>query len=333
MKFIAILFAFLVLALIVAVSVGYWIERPIALSAPSEIVVSSGDRTHEIAAKLDSAGLIRSPMAFRWLARWQKIDRHLRPGKYRFEGYVCLSDVLETLHDGRAVTVSVTIPEGWTISWMAPYLAAQLGFSADSFLTLAHDSALIATWAPGAARLEGYLWPETYNYFWGVLPREVLDDMLQQAKQFYADSLALRATALGMSRHEVLTLASMIETEAADGNERTLISGVFHNRLREGWLLQCDPTVVYAIGGLTNGRVLQDTDLTIDSPYNTYRYAGLPPGPICNPGSASILAALYPAPTDAMYFVADGRGSHKFSRTLSEHNTARAQVRRDQRQR
>ncbi len=330
MRFVVILFAVLVLALIAAVSIGYWLERPVNLTAPVDIVVAAGDGTGEIATKLDSAGLIRSKRVFRWMARWRQIDRHLRPGRYRFEGQLSLSDILDVLHDGRAVIVAVTIPEGWTTARMAPYLASELGFSADSFLSLTRDPALIATWAPGALSLEGYLWPETYNFYWGVSPREVMEKLLRDAERAFVDSPETRAAGLGMTRHQILTLASMIEAEAAAGDERGRVSGVFHNRLRDGWLLQCDPTVVYALGGLPQGSALQESDLLVDSPYNTYKYAGLPPGPICNPGRASLNAALYPVSTDAMYFVADGKGGHVFSRTLAQHNTARAQINRRQ---
>lgn len=333
MKFVVILFVILVLALLAAASIGYWIERPIVLDTSVDITVAPGDGTREIAVKLDSAGLIHSQRAFRWTARWRQIDRHLRPGRYRFEGRLRLSDVLGILHDGRAVTVTVTIPEGWTIARIAPYLASELGVSVDSFLTLTEDQGLLTEWAPEARSLEGYLWPDTYKLFWGVPPRELSLELLRGSKNVFVDSLAARAVQLSMTRHQVLTLASMIEAEAADGAERGLISGVFHNRLRDGWLLQCDPTVVYALGGLPPGRSLVKDDLAFDSPYNTYLYPGLPPGPIGNPGLASIIAALYPDSTDAMYFVADGNGSHVFSRTLNQHNAARTQIKRDQRRR
>jgi UPF0755 protein len=333
MKFIVIVFVGLLVALIGAVSIGYWIERPVILEAPVDLIVAPGDATREIAGKLDSAGLIHSPLAFRWLARWRQIDRHLRPGRYRFEGQLHLSDILNRLHDGNAVKVTVTIPEGWTMARMAQYLANELGFDADSLLKLVKDPALLASWAPGSASLEGYLWPETYNFYWGVAPREVIGELLRNAKVVFADSLTARASELGMTRHQILTLASLIEAEASEGDERGLIAGVFHNRLRDGWLLQCDPTVIYALGGLPPGGALQKSDLSFDSPYNTYLYPGLPPGPICNPGRASIYAALYPESTDAMYFVADGDGSHRFSRTLSQHNSARTQIKREQRRR
>ena len=157
-----------------------------------------------------------------------------------------------------------------------------------------------------------------------------MEKLLRDAERAFVDSPETRAAGLGMTRHQILTLASMIEAEAAAGDERGRVSGVFHNRLRDGWLLQCDPTVVYALGGLPQGSALQESDLLVDSPYNTYKYAGLPPGPICNPGRASLNAALYPVSTDAMYFVADGKGGHVFSRTLAQHNTARAQINRRQ---
>lgn len=333
MKFVISLFLILVFALLSAVSIGYWIERPTTLASPAEIIVAPGDHTHDIAVKLDSAGLIHSRRAFRWMARWRQIDRHLRPGRYRFEGIVRLSDILDALHDGRAVRVSVTIPEGWTIPKITPYLVHELGLLQDSVETILADPSVRSQWAPGAQTLEGYFWPETYQFYWGVPAREVLHELLKESRDFFVDSLKSRASQMGMTRHQALTLASMIEAEAADGNERGLISGVFHNRLRERWLLQCDPTVVYALGGLPHGRLLQKSDLDFDSPYNTYLYPGLPPGPICNPGAASIIAALYPDSTDAMYFVANGSGSHIFSRTLDQHNTARSQIKREQRRR
>lgn len=333
MKFIVVVFVLLVTALLTAVSIGYWIERPVTLTAPVEITIAQGEATSRIAASLDSAGVIRTARAFRWLAKWRGVDRNLHPGRYRFEGSLTMGEVLSTLSEGRAMTVTVTIPEGWTLARIATHLAAQLGFPEDSLRPLLRDPRIRASIAPEATSLEGYIWPDTYQFYWGVNPRVVLDELTKPTKSFFADSLIDRASAHGLTKHKVLTLASMIEAEAADGAERGLISGVFHNRLRDGWLLQCDPTVVYAMGGLTRGRSLQKSDLDFDSPYNTYRYAGLPPGPICNPGEASIIAALYPETTDAMYFVANGDGSHTFSRTLDQHNTARAKIKRELRKR
>lgn len=333
MKFIVVVFVLLVAALLTAVSIGYWIERPVTLTSPVEITIPQGEATPRIAEALDSAGVIRTARVFRWLAKWRGVDRNLHPGRYRFEGSLTIGEVLSTLSEGRAMTVSVTIPEGWTLAEISSLLSSELGFSEDSLRPLLRDPRIRAAIAPEASSLEGYLWPDTYQFYWGVHPRVVLDELTKTSQSFFADSLRARALELGLTKHKVLTLASMIEAEAADGAERGLISGVFHNRMRLGWLMQCDPTVAYAIGGLAPGKVLQKSDLTFDSPYNTYIYSGLPPGPICNPGRASILAALYPDSTDAMYFVANGDGSHTFSRTLDQHNSARARIKHELRKR
>ncbi len=185
-----------------------------------------------------------------------------------------------------------------------------------------------------AASLEGYLYPNTYSFFWGVSPREIIRTMVQEFYHHVGDSLRQRAAALGLTVHQALTLASIIEGEAVVDSERALIAAVYHNRLRQGILLQADPTIQYIVPGPP--RRLRNRDLEIASPYNTYRYPGLPPGPVNNPGLVSIRAALYPAPVNYLYFVARGDGSHVFSRTLEEHLRAkrdfdrvRARVRRE----
>jgi len=318
--------AFVVLVAALIAFAAYAVFTPVELPAPVTVTIARGEGTPQIAAKLDQLGLLRWQRLFIWRARWRGIDRHLRPGRYEFSGTTRMADILDALNQGRAVQATVTIPEGWTIARMAPYLGAQLGFDSAGFIALTRDSVLVHRWGSPADRLEGYLWPETYQFYWGVEPREVLERMAAAAQAMFTDSLRIRAVALGMDRHQVLTFASMIEAEAAQGNERARISAVYHNRLRSGMLLQCDPTVVYAMGGLPNGRPLQESDLSYDSPYNTYVYPGLPPGPICNPGRAAIMAVLYPDSTQELYFVADGRGGHIFSGTLEEHNRARARV-------
>jgi UPF0755 protein len=317
------------IALLVAAGAAvawYALELPIVLTQPVTVTIARGDKTPQIARKLDEAGLLHSPRVFTWLARWRRIDRHLRPGRYQFSDTVSLSGLLDQLHDGRAVIISVTIPEGWTESHILAYLESELGLNADSVAAFIHDSAFVANWAPGSPGLEGYFWPETYQFYWGAEPNTVLTELLDKSRRSFTDSLEQRAAQLGMTRHQVLTLASLIEAEAAQGSERSRIAGVFHNRLRSGWLLQCDPTVAYAMGGLPPGRLLTHNDLAFESPYNTYLHPGLPPGPICNPGPASVHAALYPDSTDAMYFVADGSGAHIFSRSLDEHNRAIAKI-------
>ena len=212
---------------------------------------------------------------------------------------------------------------------IAGILKRRIDIDSLEFLRLATDRRFANSVGIGASNLEGYLFPDTYKLSWGTTPNGVARVMVEQFNRTFTDSLSKRAEEIDLSLAQVVTLASMIEAEAKDGNERDLISAVYHNRMRRGMLLQCDPTVIYALPDLNRPLLLKD--LEVDSPYNTYRYPGLPPGPICNPGRASIVAALYPADVNYLYFVATGEGSHIFSTTLTQHNLARAKVKRARR--
>jgi UPF0755 protein len=190
-----------------------------------------------------------------------------------------------------------------------------------TILDLAVDQAFIASLGLTLPSLEGYLFPDTYHIPRGMRERHLLVLMVRTLQENYTQDIAARAQGAGLSQHEVLTLASLIEKEAQLEAERPLIAAVYLNRLQRGMRLQCDPTVIYALGEHFDGN-LRKADLDLDSPYNTYRYTGLPPGPIANPGRRSIDAAVAPAPVDYLYFVATGNGKHHFSRTLIEHNQA-----------
>lgn len=303
---------------------------PISLTNPVEVTIRRGESTKEIAASLDDSGLLRSRRLFRWWAALRGFDRDLHPGRYKFEGKISMSDLLDSLRNRAAVVVRVTIPEGWTIAEMAPYLADQLGFDSASFVAVTGDRALLSKYGVPNHTLEGYLLPDTYEFYWGVEATDVVARMADAMAATLNDTLRARIKELGWSVHEALTLASMIEAEATVEAEHPRISAVFHNRLRTGMLLQCDPTVIYGMGGLPDGRPLLRGDLDHPSPYNTYINPGLPPGPIGNPGVESIRAALYPDSTDEYYFVADGAGGHIFTRSLDEHNNARVTVKRRQ---
>ena len=325
-----------VLLLVVVLVMGfvgvvlYLTNAPIELDSPIVVTIDKGLSTGAIADRLDSAGVLRSRRVFAWWAKLRRIDRQLRPGRYQFEGAIDINDVLDILRQGLAVKVKVTIPEGWTVERTAGYLAAELQFDSAKFMALTHESDLLRQYDIPADQMEGYLLPDTYEFYWGVEPGDVIDALVKANEAVFVDSVTEQMAKLGWDRHQVLTLASMIEAETGIADERPMISGVFHNRLEKGMLLQCDPTVIYAMGGL-DGRPLLRKDLTYDSPYNTYVYAGLPPGPICNPGRDAIVAAVFPYMTDALYFVADGSGGHTFSRTLAEHNSATARARRERR--
>ena len=288
------------------------------------LIVPKGATTATIAADLDKLGLVRSPTIFRWLARVGNVDRHIKPGRYDFAKPVSTYDILQDLYHQHAVILSITFPEGWQIDRFARYAELKLGVSAARFNELCRDSLFLSTWPIPAADAEGYLLPAGYQFYWGAEPEEIVGELITATFAIFVDSLKTRMAELGWNIHQTLTMASLIEAEAGVAAERPRISAVFHNRLRKGIKLQCDPTVIYAMGGLD--RRLLYRDLTFDSPYNTYLHYGLPPGPICNPGKPAVMAALYPPKSDELYFVARGDGTHIFSKTLREHNRARRKV-------
>jgi UPF0755 protein len=305
----------------------YYAFTPVMLDQTVAVVIDSGQSTGEIATILDDEGVLRSRRFFIWWAKLRGIDRHLQPGRYEFSGPTTMWEVLDSLRAGRVATLSVTIPEGWTIDQIAARVASELGVDSAEFVRLTRDPEVLQHWGVPIDNMEGYLLPETYTFFCGVTAKDVIDRLAEANQEIFTGKVAERLRELDWTRHEALTLASMVEAESGLRDERARIAAVFHNRLRRGMLLQCDPTVVYAMGGLPPGRQLYRKDLDFESPYNTYLHPGLPPGPICNPGKAAILAALFPGKSNELYFVADGRGGHIFSETLNEHNRARAQVR------
>lgn len=206
-----------------------------------------------------------------------------------------------------------------------PQIARELSLPIDSLNAAVLDPLRRKRLAIPADRLEGYLFPETYTVPWGADAGTAVDAMIAQFEEVW--SRVSRGYSGSLSRHEAVTLASLVEAEAKDGRERGKIASVFHNRLRRKMRMQCDPTVIYAMGGLD--RPLLRKDWQYESPYNTYLVAGLPPGPICSPGEAALRAALYPESTDLLYFVARGDGTHVFSRTLADHERAIAQIKQD----
>lgn len=302
----------------------------ISQQGTATVIVKKGASTAEVAADLDRQGLVHSPTVFLWLARIWGIDRRLKPGRYDFTGRISTYDILEDLREQNALLVRIVFPEGWQIERFGESVEKDLGTPAEEFTSLCRDSAFLAQWEIPAPTAEGYLMPETYRFYWGVEPEEVIGELVTATQHLFSDSLVARIEELGWNKHQTLTMASLIEAEAGVAEERTRIAAVFYNRLRKRIRLQCDPTVIYAMGGI-NRRLLYK-DLKFDSPYNTYLHYGLPPGPINNPGKPAVLAALYPDESDELYFVARGDGTHIFSKTLAEHNRARRLVRRLQRE-
>ncbi len=264
--------------------------------------------------------LIRSRWAFLLLGKRQEIDRKIRPGEYELDGGMSPQQILAKLLAGRVALHPVTIPEGYTLVQIADVLTAQQVTDAKEFTKLVRDRTFIATLGIEADSLEGYLFPETYSFARGTKAREVIKAMVDELHRVWSVELQEQAARMNLSLHQVLTLASVIEKETGTNDERELIAAVFHNRLRKKIPLQSDPTVIYGLPAYDGN--IHKRDLSIMSPYNTYRVQGLPPGPIASPGAQSLHAALFPAKAPYLYFVSRNDGTHHFSTTLAEHNEA-----------
>lgn len=323
LKRVSILLLFVLLA---TAAVAWWtrqrLHTPFQSFAGEDVYVDipPGSGVASIANRLVAAGVLPDSWTFRLAARFTGADRHLQAGEYRFQGPSTPIRVLERLAAGDVYARPITFPEGLTIAEMAEVFAKSGIGTAEEFVAAARDRALVATYDTRARTLEGYLFPDTY-----ALPRQTgaegaIRAMLARFDAAVTPQLRQEAAERGLTLRETLTLASLIEKETARPDERPLVSAVYHNRLKIGMPLQCDPTVVYALmeRGKWDGNI-RKTDLQIDSPYNTYRVRGLPPGPIASPGLASIEAALRPADVRYLYFVSRNDGSHVFSTTHEEH--------------
>ena len=282
--------------------------------------IPEGVSFSEVAQTLHDHNLIRSTGAFLWLGRLTGAERKIIPGEYEFRGGMKPSDILAKIVNGEVVQYVVTIPEGFSVVQVADLLHQKGLADREEFLRVVQDPEVIRGLNLQVSHLEGYLFPDTYHFHRNLKTETIVRTMVDRLRQALTPRLLSRAAELGLSVHEVLTLASVVEKETGQPEERGLISGVFHNRLKRKIPLQSDPTVIYALKVFDGN--LRKKDLGIDSPYNTYRVRGLPPGPIANPGAEAIDAALYPVRTHFLYFVARNDGSHKFSATLREHNQA-----------
>ena len=289
-------------------------------AAPTVVYIKPKTGVQDIALILREAGVIRSTWAFLALAYVQGSLKRLQSGEYEFDTGMTLLEILQKLEAGRVVTHQVTIPEGFTAEDIARLLATERLADADRFLSLVQDRGVAARLNVPAVRLEGYLFPDTYRLTRGMSEEEILKVMVSRFQQMVPRDLDEQAARVKMDTHEIVTLASLIEKEALLDIERPLVSAVFHNRLRQRMPLQSDPTAVYMVP--RTQRRITASDLQRKTPYNTYRLPGLPPGPIANPGLASIRAALHPASVNYLYFVAKNDGSHQFSRTLEQHQQA-----------
>jgi UPF0755 protein len=290
------------------------------------ITVPTGATMRAAAESLHHAGVIRSPRMFRLYATVRRADRGIKAGTYALKRDASWESLLSALRSGRGVVNVVTIPEGYTLVQTESLLVTKLTLPKDSVRVAVRDTVLLRRLDAPSATLEGYLFPDTYFFSPGTTARVAVQTMVRRFEQQWKPEWGPRLDTLRLSRHGLVTLASIVETEARRPAERATIAAVYWNRLRKGMLLQADPTVQYALPQ-RQSRLL-NRHLLVRSPYNTYRYVGLPPGPIAAPGSASIEAALHPANVPYLYFVAYPDGHHEFRLTLREHELASREARR-----
>ena len=306
---------------------GAWLligaERPYKGYAGGEqfVEIPPGAGTSSIGRRLAESGIVRDQISFRVALARSGQARRLQAGEYRFDRPMTTREVIDKIVRGEVFLRPLTFPEGLTARQMSEIYEREGGGSKADFMRAARNAALVHDIDREAEDLEGYLFPDTY-----ALPRKATADQLVQRmvtafRDVLTPDLVQKAAARGLSVRQLLTLASLVEKETAKAEERPVVAAVYTNRLEIGMGMQCDPTVIYALErvGKYTGNLTRE-DLRFDSPYNTYRYAGLPPGPIASPGRAALEAAASPADVPYIYFVSRNDGSHVFSTTLDEHN-------------
>jgi len=311
------------LFLVAVFAVGGWlawqVHMPVTPPPNTSLLLHSGYSTRRIAAELKKAGVIRSELVFQgWHVLHPKPT--LKAGEYLFERDATLPQVYDRIAHGDIYFHVITIPEGHTMFEIARAIEdAGLGRATDFLQVAESQTQLISDLAPGAKSLEGYLFPNTYQFTRTQSLQEMAAVMVHQFRQV-TQEIGLSASS-NSDLSKVVTMASIIEKETAAPDERPLVASVYYNRLAENMALDADPSVIYAelLTGTYQGS-LHHADLAVNSPYNTYRFPGLPPGPIANPGKSALEAAMHPESTNFLYFVADGNGRHRFARNLEEHN-------------
>jgi len=295
------------------------------------VEISKGMTAGDIALMLRDRGVIRSVLYFKLVSGLNGDTMKFKAGRHEINGTMNVREIIRLLTQNPLAPpdVKVTVFEGLTVKETASILASTADIDSAEIVQLAADKDMARKLGADNDTVEGYLFPDTYFFRPDARPIDIITRMVKKFNSVFNDSLKERAEEINMSVHEVVTLASIIETEAGLDEERPLISAVFHRRLKLKRPLEANPTIQYALG---NKRRVLTEDLKIDSPYNTYTNPGLPPGPIASPGEKSIIAALYPADTKYLYFMADGKGGHIFSKSLREHNKAARQYRRQRKQ-
>ena len=294
---------------------------------PVIVEIPSGASSREVAYLLEENEIVGSARTFQAYVRIRGEDRRLKAGIYEMRTASSMQEALRQISSGEIETTAITIPEGLAFWQLAPILAEVTRDTEDAIAGALQNPMLAKRFDLPGHTIEGYLFPETYRFAQGVPLEMVISAMIDQYRSVWTDARKTALQASGMSEHEIVTLASIIQTEARQLSEMSRISGVYHNRIRARWLLQADPTVIYALGGHRERLLYAAIDSVADNPYNTYTQPGLPPGPIASPGVMAIDAALWPEDHDYWYFVARPDGSHVFTRTLADHNKAKEEQR------
>ncbi|HKB10294.1 MAG TPA: endolytic transglycosylase MltG [Vicinamibacterales bacterium] len=322
-KLLALVLLLIVIAGAVAAVMYVRVNQPYRGFAGSEqfVELPPGSGSRAIAQRLVDAGVVRDLSTFRTALWFSGQGRHLKAGDYRFDRSMTPFEVIDKIARGDVFVINVTFPEGLSVAEMARIAESHGLGTAASFAAAAKEGSLVHDVDPSATDLEGYLFPETYAVSRHADAAKLIRLMVSRFDHVFTPELRAAAAARGLSVRQAVTLASIVEKETARPEERPLVAAVYTSRLRIGMPLQCDPTVIYALirAGHYDGNI-HKADLSFDSPYNTYRYPGLPPGPIASPGRASLEAAVHPAAADYLYFVSRNDGSHEFARTLDEHN-------------
>ncbi|MDZ4340561.1 MAG: endolytic transglycosylase MltG [candidate division NC10 bacterium] len=283
------------------------------------VFIEPATKATAVADLLKRQGIIQDRFLFLFFALLRGSIGELKAGEYQFSPAMGLLDVIRVLEEGRVLVHRVTVPEGASVRQIADLLHEEGLADRERFFRLAMDRQVTASHVPEAETLEGFLFPDTYHFIKGLAEEEIIETLVRRFFRAFTGEDELRARQLGMNRYQIVTLASIIEKEAAVDREKPLIAAVFYNRLRQGMRLQADPTVIY---GKRNGGRITRRDLQANHPYNTYIQGGLPPGPIASPGEAALRAALYPAQVKFLYFVSKNDGTHHFSQSLAEHQRA-----------
>ena len=297
----------------------YWPQNNMRRS--TKIIINHGEYLSAISNKLMKSGIITNEKIFGLATKIMGLEKSIPVGGYRFENVNINKDIIYRLVYGRPEIKKITLLEGWNIKQVSSHLSKEMGFDYNNFINIINDKNFMKSLELDFDNLEGYLYPETYYFFDGEKERSVIRRLVKEYKKFWSNTNIIKAKSMNLTQHQIVTLASIIEGEAIYDSERPIISAVYHNRLKKGMKLQADPTVQYIIKD--GPRRLLNKDLRIKSPYNTYLYQGLPPGPINSPGFESLKAALNPEKNDYLYFVAKGDGYHTFSKNEKDHERAK----------